>query len=296
MNKMKFAAFLSTVFFVLLLQPAKVSAEIASASNCSRAFTTKASFGATQHPDLGSPFGGMGYDPIVNKIEILARYIPNATRLLTIFEFEGRLASFGSFVRDFHNSFFAGPEDTFPAITYDSVHGVAYFLQDQDQETRIVISPRHINPRSAPPNDFVDFIVDETGPAGITYDEQDDTLVILLRSDGMNSGQQLIRIPNNSGTILSRTPVDVTLSIDQDSEIVLDPKTGNYLVSIGSQIFEVHPDGVRTGKFFTSPNGLTVMGMEFGIRKQFVIFEADGTVSRGILKRGFYCRLERSRP
>jgi hypothetical protein len=184
MNKIKSkVAFVSTAIFVCLLLQITVSA-----ADSGFAFTTEASFVVTQNPDLGPPFGGMGFDPAVETVEILARYTPNNTRPLTIFEFEGVLASFGNLVRDFHNSFFAGPESAFPAITYDSVHGVAYFLQDQ--RTRIVINPRHINPRNAPSNNFIDFIVSETGPAGITYDERDDTLVILLRSDGINSGQQ----------------------------------------------------------------------------------------------------------
>src|SRR6266516_587257 len=174
MNKRKSkVAFLSITIFVLLLRQTTVAG-----ADSGLAFTREASFVATQRPDLGSPFGGMGFDPAVEKVEILARYIPNNTRPLTIFEFEGTQASFGNFVRDFHNSLFAGPESAFPAITYDSVHGVAYFLQDQ--ETGIIINPRHINPRNAPSNNFIDFIVSETGPAGITYDERDDTLVILL--------------------------------------------------------------------------------------------------------------------
>ena len=277
MNKTKSkVAFLSIATFVLLLQQTTVAV-----ADRGLAFTTEASFVATQHPDLGSPFGGMGFDPAVEKVEILARYIPNNTRPLTIFEFEGTQASFGTFVRDFHNSFFFGPESAFPAITYDSVHGVAYLLEDQG--TRIVINPRHVNPRNAPSNNFIDFIVSETGPAGITYDERDDTLVILLRSDGTNSGQQLIRIPYNSGTIIERTPVDATLAIDRNSEIALDPATGNYFISVGAQIFEITPDGLTTGRFFSPPNKLTVMGMEFGTGNKFFILEVDGTVSRGAL-------------
>jgi hypothetical protein len=184
-------------------------------------------------------------------------------------------------VQDFHNFFFFGPESAFPAITYDSVHGVAYFLEDQ--KIRIVISPRNVNPRNPLPNNSTDFIVSETGPAGITYDERDDTLIVLLRSDGTNSGQQLIRIPYNSGTVIERTPIDATLAIDSNSEIALDPTTGNYFISVGAQIFEITPDGLTTGRFFYPPNGLMVMGMEFGAGNKFFVFEADGTVSRGTL-------------
>jgi hypothetical protein len=244
-------------------------------------FMTAASFVATQHTDLGTPLGGLGFDPVAEKVEILARYTPNASRPLTIFEFEGAQASFGSFIDDFTNSIFSGPEDAFPAITVDSVHGVAYFLQDQ--RTRIVINPRHLNPRNPPANDFVDFIVNETGPAGITYDERNDTLIILLHSDSTNSGQQLIRTPFNSGIILSRTPLDATLAIDRDSEVTLNPTTGNYFVSVGSQVFEVAPNGIKTGRSFSSPNGQKVMGMEFGADNQVVILELDGTVSLGTL-------------
>ncbi len=206
-------------------------------------FTAEASFVATQHQDLGFPFGGMAFDPVAEKVEILARYTPNLTGPLTIFEFEGGRPLFGSFVRDFHNSILFGQNIT--AITVDADHGVAYLLQDQ--LIRIVIDPRHINPRNPPANDFIDFLVSETGPAGITYDERDNTLIILLRSVNTNSGQQLIRIPFSSGTILSSTPFDPTLVIDRDSELVLNPITGNYMVSVGSVAAPSRPRGPRPG-------------------------------------------------
>ena len=39
-------------------------------------FMTAASFVATQHTDLGTPLGGLGFDPVAEKVEILARYTP----------------------------------------------------------------------------------------------------------------------------------------------------------------------------------------------------------------------------
>ena len=83
------------------------------------AFSESASFNVTQNSDLATPFGGMGFDPGTDVVSILARYVPNATNPLTIFEFDGTQMNFGNFIRDFSCCFFTSQNIT--SITMSSL-------------------------------------------------------------------------------------------------------------------------------------------------------------------------------
>ena len=98
-------------------------------------------------------------------------------------------------------------------------------------------------------------------------------------------------MPRDSGTILSRTPVDPSLVITEQSEIVLDPNSGTYLISVGPEMFEVAPDGSRTGRSMFSPRGQDVKGMEFGDDGKFFLLEGDGTLSLLRLQESLPCDL-----
>ena len=229
-------------------------------------YTTESTFTVRTHTNMWRPYCGMAYDPVAEKIEVLGT---------TIWEFDLLPATLGNFVRDFSDTITFGPAGKIRAITMDSVKRISYVLFETG--TKVCVCPRPLNPPSV--NVIPDFRVPDSGPAGITFDERDDTLAILLRANGINSGQQIIRVPKGGGTILSRVPVDPALTITSTSEIALDPASGNYFISVGPAIFEVSPDGRATGRSFASPNGQDVKGMEFGEGGRFLVLEADGTVS-----------------
>jgi hypothetical protein len=246
-------------------------------------YSVIASFNVTSNPLLGlygyeTPyFVGLSYDPVEEKILTFGNYKPICSPCdsYTIFEFDGSSTDFGNILQSGMVGGFGTSGNA--SMAFDSRYGILYTLLDDTN--RFWIRPNHVYPRNNPPsNNQVERYFQEQGAISLTFDESDNSIVVLQRQTDLNPQQQLTKIDVATFGIVSRTPI-IGISISRDSEVSLNPETGNYYISVGAHIYEVNQDGYPTGNSFPSPHNLTIIGMEFASLTQLITYESDGTVS-----------------